>query len=268
MPSGAQQTKAELSSDSILEACILRQVRETRRSGCRGPLTVLIGGGWSAGKSTMAVRLAAQLGVANVVHSDVVRSVLRQCMGAEQREALMPSTYETWKLSESTYSQRALAEGFRRQCNAVAPAIHHCLREAIDFGKDTVVEGMHLHPAIYAPAAEEGKHLFLWLVCGTSSLPARIVERCHTTYLGRPPQRYMEQARFRKIADLNLLLAAEAERNRVPVLDLSSERDMTTLSKLFAQYVDEIAGESKRPEIAARDGEPPCREVSTDEYRD
>jgi 2-phosphoglycerate kinase len=224
----------------VLAGPVLREIREARASSPGQPLMIFLGGGWGAGKSTTATQLAAELGVANVIHSDVVRAVLRECASAEQRKLLMPSTYESWQLVADRFSPEALAKGFRTQCGAMAPAIRRCLREAVDFGKDTIVEGMHLHPGIYAPTDQEGQQLFVWLVCARRHLPSRIVDRCRTTYLRRSPERYTEDARFRKITSLNTSLEAEANSSGVPVLDLSVCTDRQKLPGLFARYVDRL----------------------------
>ena len=209
-------------------------------SPCRAASVVLIfvGGEWSSGKSTTAVRLASALGCANVVHTDVVRAALRAMPQSRAvGRALAPSTYETWQLAGDTFSDQALAEGFEMQCRAILPAMEQCLSEACDFGKDTVVEGLHLAPEIWGRLASERNALFVWLTCPESRLRERIIRRCETTYRGRSADRYLAADRLAKIMALNALLLRQAQDAGLPVIDIEDAGGRRRLADLVAAHV-------------------------------
>jgi len=229
--------KSVFESPFLLNGEVIRLIKEYRRSGSRMPILLFLGGGWNTGKSTNAIILATQMGVVNVIHTDVVRSALRVTLKKNERDCLMKATYEAWRCESRSFSNKAVGAGFLKQSNLIAPAIRQCIKEASDYGKDTIIEGMHLHPAIYYTIAQRLRCLFIWLKAKEEEVEKRIVKRCETSYRGRTPDRYLKNIRFNKIMAINNYLLNEARKNRLPILDLDSNEDKETLSKMLFEYI-------------------------------
>ena len=187
----------------------------------RKPVIVLIGGAWSAGKSTTAVRLASRLEMANVIHTDVVRACLRQTVEGEAGRCLSLATYETWRCTSRKLSVESLSVGFLRQCRILLPAVSRSLQEALDYGKDTVIEGLHLHPLLWYAIAEEVSALYVWLTYPNGMYANKIRDRCSSTYRNRSTARYLDPERANQIRLLNQLLLNTAQDHHVTILDVT-----------------------------------------------
>ena len=78
------------------------------------PIVVLIGGATGVGKSTVATKLAARLGITRVIPTDTVREVMRTFMPAMQAPELHSSSFEVGG------GAGQLIDGFLRQSRSVA----------------------------------------------------------------------------------------------------------------------------------------------------
>ena len=92
-----------------------------------------------------------------------------------------------------------IVEGFLHQCALIFPSVKRCIEEAADYGKDTVVEGMHLHPLLYSKIAKELRFIFVWLSYSEASFKQRVHKRCNQTYRNRSPARYLDERRAQKL---------------------------------------------------------------------
>lgn len=183
------------------------------------PLIVLLGGGWSSGKSTLAIKLASDLNIANVIHTDVVRCCLRGIFGDQKDSCIKLSTYETWKDVSLECTEHSLSEGFLRQCQVLYPLIKHTIEEAIDFGKDTIIEGMHLHPALYKTFSATYGCKYFWLFFSDKYFEKRVKDRCRCNYKNRDHKKYLTSENKGKITMLNSSLLENATKLGVCVID-------------------------------------------------
>lgn len=203
------------------------------------PVIILIGGAWSAGKSTTAIRLAYQLKIANIVHTDVLRASLREFTKGEDGQCLSLATYETWRCESQTLSSQSLSNGFLRQCQLVLPPLKRCLQEAIEYGKDTIIEGLHLHPSLIQPIAEKMSAKYIWLTYSDSAYEGKVTDRCSSTYRGRDATRYLEVERAKKILMLNQLLIDAAQEHRVTTLDVTKGDPAVILLKMMSRLTNQ-----------------------------
>lgn len=197
---------------------------------------MLLGGGWNTGKSSSAVLLATQLGVANVIHTDVLRSSLRAIAVTESRDCLNTSSYETWRCKAKSFSPTALREGFLEQCRAIYPAARKNLEDAYESGKDTIIEGIHLYPPLYADIAARLNGVFVWLVRDNALSAKSLAARCASNYRRRDPQKYRRRNRNVQIENLNSQLELAAKQLGLPLLNLHELEGRRRLGKLLVSF--------------------------------
>ena len=121
------------------------------------PIVVFIGGTTGVGKSTVATKIAARLGITRVIATDAVREVMRNIFTL----SLLPSVHFS-----SFEAERALRVpvpdghdpalvGFRQQAEAVSEAIRGLVDRACREGTGVIVEGVHALPGLFRDSRDE-----------------------------------------------------------------------------------------------------------------
>ena len=115
------------------------------------PLVVVIGGATGTGKSTVAMKLAARLGIRRVTGTDTIRETLRTVMSPsivpELHEHSFRAMGDTGELL-SNPKERALV-GFHQQARQVGVGVKAVIRRAVREGSNIIVEGTHLVPPLH-----------------------------------------------------------------------------------------------------------------------
>lgn len=101
---------------------------------------VLIGGTAGTGKSSLANRLCAELGLDHRIGTGFIRAVLCSQTTPERDPELFSFTFR---------AEDPVAH-LRIQAERLQPAVLACIRRAQEEGTSLVVEGPHLLPSIYA----------------------------------------------------------------------------------------------------------------------
>jgi 2-phosphoglycerate kinase len=104
---------------------------------------VLLGGTAGTGKSTLANKLCARLGLDHRLGTGFVRAVVCSETTAERDPELFSFTFRA----------QDPVEHLRSQAERLQPAVLACIRRAEDEGTSLVVEGPHLLPSLYAHLA-------------------------------------------------------------------------------------------------------------------
>ena len=196
--------------------------RHAKRTG--RPLVIALGGAPGVGKSTIATRLAVRLGITRVVTTDAIREVLRTVVPAAVLPELHQSTFEL--VVDSSIDPYA---GFDRQCNAVgAAAVAVADRLACEY-RSMIIEGVHLRPGALSTALAE--HPAEPIVVERLIVQRRIdlhEENLRRRWRSEPlraGQRHLDGLeRIRLIQDH---LLAQADRARVPVIDIADTGEFT-----------------------------------------
>jgi 2-phosphoglycerate kinase len=97
-----------------------------------------------AGKSTLAMRHAAEHRVRTVVATDCLREVQRAYVPAGQCPALWKVTHDAWRLLGGPTPANIVA-GFISHAEAVWPAVDAVAGRLAADGMDAVIEGAHFH---------------------------------------------------------------------------------------------------------------------------
>jgi 2-phosphoglycerate kinase len=119
------------------------------------PLIILIGGATGVGKSTVATQLAGRLGITRIIPTDAIREVMRAMFTEELMPTLHTSSFDAVHLVRQPLPRSAdpVIIGFREQAAAVAVGAHALMRRAVMEGTNLILEGAHLVPGFFDPAA-------------------------------------------------------------------------------------------------------------------
>lgn len=101
------------------------------------------------GKSTMAVKLAEQLGTRTVIATDYIREVQRQYISPGDAPALAKVTHNAWQLYGPP-NRANIERGFLAHVHDLSDAIRSVVAKLADDGFDAILEGAHFHGAFIA----------------------------------------------------------------------------------------------------------------------
>lgn len=175
-------------------------------------LVVLIGGGTGVGKSTVATRLARDLGITRVSSTDLIREILRSAVPEHMAPELARSSFELDRHSPP----RSHAE-FDRQARRVLVGVRAEIDRAVREGTSLILEGIHLCPGLMDLGAAPGSiavHVVL-TVDDRDALVRRLEKRGDES--ARPAERYEDG--LEAIRELQAHLVTTARRAGVPVIE-------------------------------------------------
>ena len=177
-------------------------------SADRPPRLLLIGGGTSVGKTTLAKAVAHELGFTRIVNTDTIREVLRAASGPDAPAAL----------NRSSYSKGETGDAVTDWLDAV---ISRARREGVDL----VLEGVHLVPEegfLHTWRSQGGVAVGMIVTIGHEGTHReRIEQREEHTYRG--PARYL--AAFERIRAIQRGMEERASGANWKSLDSHLEQD-------------------------------------------
>lgn len=182
------------------------------------PLVILIGGATGVGKSTIATHLAHRLGIVRVVATDgSIREVMRSMLSAELMPTLHVSSFQTdTVVREPTRRSDALVAGFREQTAAVSVGIEALITRAAADGTSIVIEGVHVVPGFFDPAAH-GDHIVPVPLVVEVEEESRHLHHFAARETGvRPAERYANN--FGNIRKLQRYIKSQALSHGVPIV--------------------------------------------------
>jgi 2-phosphoglycerate kinase len=193
------------------------------------PIVVFIGGATGVGKSTVATRVAAQVGITRVVASDAIREVMRGTSPPMLAPILHVSSFEAHReLRAPVPSEHdAVVEGFRQQAELVAVGARMLVDRAITERTDLILEGAHLVPGLFDSewerwSGEVAVCQVVLSVADPETHRAHFLARLDRTR-ARRPDRYLEQ--FDEIRRIQRYVVQQAAKHGVPVVEVDSIDD-------------------------------------------
>jgi 2-phosphoglycerate kinase len=183
------------------------------------PLVILIGGASGVGKSTIATRLARELGITRVSSTDFIRQVLR----AVVPNAIAPELYRSSFELDSGPSRNGSGrhDEFERQVREVMVGVRATIERAVREGTSVILEGVHLFPGLVDLEAAS-QCLVVHVVLSVEDQDdheRRFMIRATTS--ARPAERYDES--LRAIRALQDHVVTTARRTGVAVIDNRQE---------------------------------------------
>lgn len=206
------------------------------------PLIILLNGSSSVGKSSWAVEIAYRLGMRNIIHTDTLRGVLRSLTDRKKEPALFDSTYKCWEAYSDHCTREALVKGFQDQCRSITASIETIIKDATEYGKFTIIEGMHIVPSMLKQSLADNPNVVtLFLDIDSREVhESRLVNRCNSTYLNREHNKYVPVFdEFRILRDYLFEEANESSSIIVNNTDQVETLDCI-MSNLFQRLSDNI----------------------------
>jgi 2-phosphoglycerate kinase len=110
------------------------------------PIAILIGGVPGAGKTSIAVKLANELGIKEVLDTDNLREVVRMF---SDNKILHSVTHDCWKFFGEK-NEENIIKGLIEHVNLVQPAVLRVLNYNLRRNTSIIIEGAHITPDIIA----------------------------------------------------------------------------------------------------------------------
>jgi 2-phosphoglycerate kinase len=184
------------------------------------PLVILIGGATGTGKSTVATKIAYELGITRLTSTDSIRQTLRAFFSRDFMPTIHYSSFAAGDALPD--ADDPLVTGFLEQSRTVLVGVQASIERAVQEGWSIIFEGVHLVPGLL-PIHVEGA-----LVCPFVLSIGDETEHAQHFFSRnagseRPLTSYLDN--FAEIRRLQTFILDRAERERVPVIEnVSAER--------------------------------------------
>ena len=104
------------------------------------PVVILICGGFSTGKSALALSLSERLNIPNVLQTELVFEMIHIVLGGDR------DTRPCWLQVHSDMD--AFLQKYTEECDMVKKAIDGDIKKAFSDGKSIIIEGQHINPSL------------------------------------------------------------------------------------------------------------------------
>ncbi|MDP8959608.1 MAG: hypothetical protein M3N51_10545 [Actinomycetota bacterium] len=243
-----------------------RAWRRAKRSS--KPIVVLIGGATGVGKSTVATRLGARLGITRIIPTDAVREVMRNIISEDVLPSIHVSSFEVHRRESGPAVKGVdpVLAGFQRQAEAVAAGLKGLVARAVTERVDIIVEGAHVLPGLRGREGAEWSADQAAVVEVMLGIDDPAAHRAHFLARqehehGRRPDRYLKS--FAEIRRIQSYLGELAVAHGVPQLD-SANLDATIqalLEMVVRAVTDEVEFSYTASRAASRLSAPITRRV-------
>ena len=106
---------------------------------------IFISGVPGTGKTTLAMKLAQELGIDQVVSTDTVRAVLRSVGDENKNPVLFSVSHDSWKYFGEKNAQN-IWKGFTAHSKLLFPVMVYMLKKSFEEGRSIIFEGVHITP--------------------------------------------------------------------------------------------------------------------------
>ena len=197
------------------------------------PLVILIGGATGTGKSTVATKIAYELGITRLTSTDSIRQTLRAFFSHE----FMPTIhYSSFAAGEAIPdADDPLVAGFLEQSRNVLVGVNASIERALQEGWSIIVEGVHLVPGLLPHIDGALVYPCVLTIEDETEHAQHFFSRNEGSE--RPLATYLDH--FAEIRRLQAFIVGRAEREGVPVIANSgpeqAARDVLQLLGVEAQ---------------------------------
>ncbi|HEY2073746.1 MAG TPA: hypothetical protein VGG88_09245 [Gaiellaceae bacterium] len=178
------------------------------------PLVILVGGATGTGKSTVATKVAYELGITRLTSTDSIRQTLRAFFSHEFMPTIHRSSFSAGEALPE--ADDPLVAGFLEQSRTVLVGVQASIDRALQEGWSIIFEGVHLVPGLLP--ALSGRALVCPFVLSIED------ETEHAQHFfsrnegsERPLTSYLDH--FGEIRRLQKFIVERAEREGVPVIE-------------------------------------------------
>ena len=193
--------------------------KQIRRS--KDPLIILLGGASGIGTSSISFELANNLGIKNMLSTDMIREVMRKMVSKE----LCPTLFESSYTAEEALKTPAPPEfdktllGFKDHVETVNVGLTGVIERSIKEGISIVIEGVHIVPGFIDEELLNRPNVYLFVLALSDEEihKGRFYSRCRQLWARRPLKRYLKH--FTSIRKTHDYIVGVARKNNVPVIE-------------------------------------------------
>jgi len=174
---------------------------------------LVIGGMPGCGKTTLAINVARDMGLEEVVQTDVLKTVLK---ATGRHDASVDTSHNAWRRLGEEKSPSALKTGYRLHTDAYQNLLQDIVTISTGMGKALVLEGAQISPFNFATL--EGRKLGYYITCPPEERRRRLALKQAKRSCENPEW----VAHFDDICFLDEWLCAEAWRSGMAVVENTS----------------------------------------------
>lgn len=208
------------------------------------PLIILIGGASGVGTSSMAFEIANQLGLKNIIGTDMIREVMRKIISKELNPIIHKSSFDAYEsIRTPAIRVNAVIEGFISHVDVVNVGIEAIIERSIKEGISVIIEGVHIVPGFIRKDLMKKNNviMFTLTVNDEKMHKQRFYARCRQPWVKRSIDHYMDN--FEMIRQTQEFLVDQAKIHNTSIIDNVDIR--LTLGTMVDEIIDYFGNDNR-----------------------
>ncbi len=218
-------------SKELAETYILMERWRKKRT----PIHILIAGAIGVGKSTLARKVAGELGIQHIIGTDIIRGVLKQTLSPEIRPELHSKSYFAYKYLREIYSTRYddTIIGFENHAKYVNVGVDAVLSRSETESISIVIFGEHLLPSFFdSRAGQKGTLVYVTLKLANEEIHK---ENLYSQY---SRDRAILMKNFARIRTIHDYLMNETAKRRMNIIEADpQEKPIKRLREIIVKHI-------------------------------
>ncbi len=213
-----QKIVSEYGDDSAMLYQTANEIKHLNK-----PLLIYIGGTVGIGKSTLAAELASRLNISHITGTDTIRQIMRIMFTEKILPSLHMSTFEAeYDNAWAMKSDHSLLAGYLDQASKVTVGVRAVAERAIRENCSSIVEGVHLLPALmqFSELKNDAYHIPLVVYLKDEQMHHSRFEIRERRASRRPSKHYLKQ--FQMIRQINGYFIEQAAKFGLSTIECGS----------------------------------------------
>ncbi len=184
-------------------------------SQCQKPRNkiILIMGAPVSGKSIISYKLAMELGIEQIIDTDIIRGI--KVIQEPKNQYVNTYSFKSWELFGKNQSQKNVLLGYEKYSEQIEKEISGIIKVNDSLGKSVIIEGVHLHPKLIGKLVKKNNVQTVCLSVTSKEHKRNILNRLKESY--QQPKFYFDN--FKAIRELNYFLVDCARKHHLPVIE-------------------------------------------------
>ncbi len=174
---------------------------------------ILIMGAPVSGKSTISYKLAIELGIEQVIDTDIIRGI--KAVQEPKNQYINTYSFKSWELFGKKQSQKNILLGYEKYSEQIEKEISGVININDSWGRNIIMEGVHLHPNLIEKLIKKNNVQTVCLSVNSKEHKRNILNRLKKSY--QQPKFYFDN--FKAIRELNDFLVDCARKYTIPVIE-------------------------------------------------
>lgn len=166
-----------------------------------------------SGKSTISYKLAMELGIEQVIDTDIIRGI--KAIQEPQNKYINTHSFKSWNLFGKKQSQKNILLGYEKYSEQIEKEISGIITINGSWGRNIIIEGVHLHPNLIEKLIKKNNVQTVCLSVNSKEHKRNILNRLKKSY--QQPKFYFDN--FKAIRELNDFLVDCARKYNIPIIE-------------------------------------------------